>query len=116
MVGRVMVHYGVFAMKRSTINNLIEDAKDFFHEHHITLPPFAYWSPEDWRNRGAECDEIRDCMLGWDITDFGSGEFEKIGLVVFTVRNGHPTNPKYATKTYCETMLLVREDQRTPMP
>ena len=26
-------------------------------------------------DKGKEYDEIRDNMLGWDITDFGSGDF-----------------------------------------
>ena len=102
-------------MKRSEINALIEDAKSLLHKHEIKLPPFAYFSPLDWKKKGAQCDEIRACRLGWDITDFGSGDFEKIGLVVFTVRNGHRTLAPYTLKTYCEKILIVREDQRTPM-
>ena len=76
-------------MKRSEINRLIEDAKKLLHKNQMRLPPFAYWSPADWKKKGAECDEIRECRLGWDITDFGSGKFNEIGLSVFTVRNGH---------------------------
>lgn len=102
-------------MKRSQIDQLIEEAKSLLHNNCIKLPPFAYWSPADWKQKGAECDEIRQCKLGWDITDFGSGEFEKVGLVVFTVRNGHRTQAPYTAKTYCEKILIVREDQRTPM-
>lgn len=102
-------------MKRSEINQLIEHAKELLHRNHITLPPFAYWSPADWKKKGAECDEIRQCRLGWDITDFGSGKFEEIGLTVFTVRNGHREIKKYSDKTYCEKILIVREDQKTPM-
>lgn len=49
-------------MKRSEINKLIEDAKQLFHKNNITLPPFAYWVPDDWKNKDSECDEIRDCM------------------------------------------------------
>ncbi|MDP6780003.1 MAG: D-lyxose/D-mannose family sugar isomerase [Candidatus Latescibacteria bacterium] len=102
-------------MKRSEVNALIEDAKSLLHEHRITLPPFAYWSPEEWRSRGPECDEIRQCNLGWDITDFGASRFEELGLVVFTVRNGHREIDAYQDKTYCEKILVVRENQVTPM-
>ncbi|MBI4025899.1 MAG: D-lyxose/D-mannose family sugar isomerase [Verrucomicrobia bacterium] len=102
-------------MKRSEINQLIEAAKSLLHRHQMRLPPFAYWSPADWKKKGAECDEIRQCRLGWDITDFGAGDFEKMGLVVFTVRNGHRTLAPYTGKTYCEKILIVREDQITPM-
>lgn len=102
-------------MKRSKINRLIEEAKALLHHHGIRLPPFAYWTPADWKAKGAECDEIRRCGLGWDITDFGSGQFEKVGLVVFTVRNGHKSLAPFNAKTYCEKILIVRENQRTPM-
>jgi D-lyxose ketol-isomerase len=102
-------------MKRSEINALIAQAIDLLHANQIRLPPFGYWTPADWQAKGSECDEIRACKLGWDITDFGTGEFAKVGLVVFTVRNGHRQNAKYAGKTYCEKLLITREEQRTPM-
>lgn len=102
-------------MKRSEINRQIEAAKALLHKHHIKLPPFAYWSPGDWKKKGPECDEIRQCHLGWDITDFGSGKFDEIGLTVFTVRNGHRAIKAYSEKTYCEKILIVQENQRTPM-
>lgn len=34
----------------------------------------------EWAEKGDEIREIRDNMLGWDITDFGQGDFEKTGL------------------------------------
>ncbi|NQU40938.1 MAG: D-lyxose/D-mannose family sugar isomerase [Lentisphaerae bacterium] len=101
-------------MKRSTINELIENAKALLHDHQITLPPFAYWTPQEWATKGHECDEIRECMLGWDVTDFATGEFDKTGLVVFTARNGHKTIDSYKGKTYCEKILISREGQVTP--
>jgi D-lyxose ketol-isomerase len=102
-------------MRRSEINGLIDEAVKLLHKHQVRLPPFGYWTPEEWRNKGAECDEIRDCKLGWDITDFGLGAFDQIGLVVFTVRNGHHQRVPYTTKTYAEKILIVRENQHTPM-
>jgi D-lyxose ketol-isomerase len=102
-------------MLRSQINALIEEATGAFAAHDVHLPPFGYWTAEDWLTKGAEYDEIRDCRLGWDVTDFGSGRFEEIGLVVFTVRNGHPSLPRYRSTVYCEKLLLVGENQRTPM-
>lgn len=102
-------------MKRSRINKLIENAKELLHTYNITLPPFAYWTVDDWKNKGPECDEIRDCTLGWDITDFGRGNFDKIGLVLFTLRNGHPTMAKYKDKTYCEKLIVMKKGQVCPM-
>jgi len=102
-------------MKRSEVNRLIDQAKELLHRHHIKLPPFGYWSPEDWTTKGHECDEIRDCMLGWDVTDFGLGQFDQTGLTMFTVRNGHPSIGAYKGKTYCEKLLITQEQQVTPM-
>jgi D-lyxose ketol-isomerase len=102
-------------VKRSEINVLIDEALQILHSHQIRLPPFAYWTPAEWAKKGAECDEIRTCKLGWDITDFGSRQFDRVGLVVFTVRNGHHRLAPYTRKTYAEKILIVRENQRTPM-
>ncbi|HKQ83699.1 MAG TPA: D-lyxose/D-mannose family sugar isomerase [Steroidobacteraceae bacterium] len=102
-------------MKRSEINALIDDAIELLHSHQIRLPPFAYWAPAEWDKKSAECDEIRKCKLGWDITDFGSGVFDQVGLVVFTVRNGHHLLAPYTRKLYAEKVLIVRENQHTPM-
>ncbi|MFB3905011.1 MAG: D-lyxose/D-mannose family sugar isomerase [Acidobacteriota bacterium] len=102
-------------MKRSEINRLINDAKELLHRSNMSLPPFAYWSTEDWKRKGPECDEIRACRLGWDVTDFGLGRFDKAGLVIFTVRNGHPTIPEYRVKTYCEKIIIIQPGQRCPL-
>lgn len=102
-------------MKRSEINGLIDNAITLLHQHQIRLPPFAYWTPAQWAGKGRECDEIRQCKLGWDITDFGSGKFDHVGLVVFTVRNGHHKLAPYTAKPYAEKILIVRADQHTPM-
>ena len=102
-------------MKRSELNSLISKTVEFLKKNKFLLPPFAYWSPQEWRQKGDEVDEIRECMLGWDLTDFGSGDFLKTGLLLFTIRNGHNNNPKYTHKTYCEKLLITEEEQVTPM-
>ncbi len=101
-------------MKRSEINRHIRDAIQFCREHHFGLPPFAYWTPAEWRTRGHEYDEIRDCMLGWDVTDYGGGDYPRRGLLLFTLRNGSVSVARYADKTYCQKLLLVGEGQVTP--
>ncbi len=99
-------------MKRSEINVLMEEAKAFFDEHKFCLPPWAFWKPSDWAGRLNECREIVENQLGWDITDFGSGDFESKGLLLFTIRNG---NPKRDKKPYAEKIMIVGEEQETPM-
>ena len=100
-------------MKRSELNKIIIDTKQFLDEKNFILPPFAYWSPEEWVKKDHEYDEIRDNMMGWDITDFGSGDFSKCGLLMFTIRNGNTHDKKY-TKTYGEKLLIIGEGQLTP--
>jgi D-lyxose ketol-isomerase len=99
-------------MKRSEINAIIRDSKDFLAKMKFLLPPFAGWSPGDWASKGPECRQIVEQQLGWDITDFGIGEFDKTGLFLFTVRNGTIGDP--AGKTYAEKIMIVRENQLTP--
>jgi D-lyxose ketol-isomerase len=103
-------------MKRSEINAIMRDADDFIRSHGFHLPPFAYWTPEAWAAMGEEAREVVECDLGWDITDFGSGDYEKVGLFLFTIRNGHPENLKRMRgKLYCEKLLISDIDQVTPM-
>ena len=93
-------------MKRSEINAIIKDAIDFLGEHKFLLPPFAYFSPEEWKDKNHEYDEIRNNVLGWDITDFGSGDFNKCGLFLFTLRNGNMFNDD-DQKVYAEKMKPI---------
>lgn len=100
-------------MKRSEINRYLRTAEAAFARAGFHLPPFARLSAEEWKNLGDEYDEIRENMLGWDITDFGGGDFEKLGLLLLTMRNGAIGDP--ASKTYAEKLMYVLEDQVTPM-
>jgi len=100
-------------MKRSELNNIMKDAVAFINKMNFLLPPFAFWSPEEWAEKGHDYDEIRDNMLGWDITDFGSGDFRKVGLLMFTIRNGNFNDKKYV-KPYAEKLLIVEDGQVTP--
>lgn len=102
-------------MKRSEINKAIKKALKLFKKYRISLPPFLKWSPEDWAVKGAEANEIRENMLGWDITDYGQGDFSKIGLLLITLRNGNQKNPEKYPKPYAEKLMVVMENQVTPM-
>jgi D-lyxose ketol-isomerase len=98
-------------MKRSEINSIIIQVKEFFAEHQFMLPKWAFWPPENWKGTYEKCFEIIDNRLGWDITDFGSGDFEHIGLSLFTIRNG---NWSKKDKMYCEKIMIADENQETP--
>ncbi len=99
-------------MKRSEINDLLRTSLDFFGNMNFKLPPWAYWSPQEWKGKYDIVSEIVDNMLGWDLTDFGSGDFHKRGLILFAIRNGNPGKDK---KTYAEKIMIVEENQETPM-
>lgn len=101
-------------MKRSELNKIISDAIQFVEKREIPLPPFAYWGPEEWKKAGEEDRELVDNMLGWDITDFGSGDFAKIGLTIFTFRNGNFYEKEKYPKPYAEKLLLVGDGQILP--
>ena len=98
-------------MKRSEINSAIQWAADLMKAYHISLPVYADWSPAEWKAHEAETGLIRRLMLGWDITDYGCGDFDRIGTVLYTVRNGSDTEPDVGVP-YCEKYLIVKEGQR----
>lgn len=101
-------------MKRSEINRAIKEMEALVNEYRFALPPFCHFTPEEWETKGSEYDEIRDNMLGWDITDYGLGDFEKVGFALITIRNGNQNNPKYK-KVYAEKLLMLKEGQTSPM-
>ena len=95
-------------MKRSEINRCIQEFLEFADARQFFLPPWARHTPEQWSHVGPEADEIRRAGLGWDVTDFGSGQFRKIGLTLFTLRNGLPGEGQApAAKDYCEKVMMV---------
>ena len=62
-----------------------------------------------------EYDEIRDNMLGWDITDYGLGRFDEVGFSLITLRNGNPKKKDQYPKPYAEKLLYIKEGQMAPM-
>jgi hypothetical protein len=100
-------------MKRSEINALLAEGRDFFLQNGFRLPPFAFFPPGKWRDLGPACRGIAECGLGWDVTDFGFGRFDEIGLLLFTLRNG--TADGRHPKPYAEKVMMVRENQVTPL-
>ncbi|MDR1329814.1 MAG: D-lyxose/D-mannose family sugar isomerase [Oscillospiraceae bacterium] len=101
-------------MKRSEINDILRRAEEFIVSRGFILPRFARFKPEKWSALGGEWDEVRDNMLGWDVTDYGHGRFYEIGLTLFTIRNGSLTDARYSKK-YAEKLLISEEGQICPM-
>ncbi len=101
-------------MKRSKINAAIKELENMARQNGFSLPPFCNWTPQEWNEKNSEYDEIRDNMLGFDITDYGMGNFDKVGFSLITLRNGNQNNPKYK-KVYAEKLLMLKEGQHSPM-
>jgi hypothetical protein len=70
-------------MKRSEINLSYRQAQACFRQHGWTLPPHPHW----------------------DITDFGLGDFVRVGLTLVNLAN----EPEY-----CEKLMYARKGQTTP--
>ncbi len=100
-------------MKRSEINRSLRWAKDFLEANNHRLPPMAYWDMDTWRVHKAQLDTVKRTMLGWDITDFGTGNFAEIGAVLYTIRNGLLADPSVGVP-YCEKFILMKDGQRLP--
>ncbi|BED46643.1 hypothetical protein VEE63_28210 [Escherichia coli] len=68
-------------MKRSQINYVIDKAHAIAQTFRVCLPEFAYFTVDDWLQRERDnWQEVVDLQLGWDITDFGRGDFNQTGL------------------------------------
>jgi len=100
-------------LNRARVEASLFIAKIVFAHFKFHLPSYAAWSVADWDRAGPEYNEVRDCMLGWDVTDFGSLDFEHIGRTLFTLRNGNLHDLRYP-KGYAEKLILDPEGQRAP--
>jgi hypothetical protein len=78
------------------------------------MPPFAYWASEEMKSRRPS--GIVDSRLGWDITDYGQGKYDELGLFLFTVRNGSAEDlTRGKGMLYAEKIMITRENQLSPM-
>lgn len=102
-------------MKRSEINIALKELEAMVKRYCFPLPSFCQFTPEEWNCKGHEYDEIRDNMLGWDITDFGLGNFDQIGFSLITLRNGNLKMKEKYPKTYAEKLLFLKEKQHAPL-
>ncbi len=103
-------------MKRSRINAIMAEADDFIRSFGFVLPPFANWSPAAFAGRKADAQRIIDARMGWDITDYGLGKYDSMGLFLFTLRNGQLADlQRGGGMCYAEKLLISKRDQLSPM-
>jgi len=101
-------------MLRSEVNEILSEADAFIRKHRFVMPPFAYWTPQEMVKRGQGA--IRERAMGWDITDYGQGKFDELGLFLFTVRNGLASDLSAGRgMVYAEKIMISRKDQLSPM-
>lgn len=101
-------------MQRSRVNDIMERADAFIRSFGYVLPPFAFWSPEELKERRPA--GVVGARLGWDITDYGQGKFDELGLFLFTVRNGSFADLKAGRgMLYAEKIMISRRGQLSPM-
>ncbi|WP_040489118.1 D-lyxose/D-mannose family sugar isomerase [Fulvimarina pelagi] len=103
-------------MKRSDINRIMADAAEMIARYGFILPPFANWTPEEFKARKDEARHVIDSRCGWDITDYGGGRYDEMGLFLFTLRNGRLSDLTAGRgMCYAEKLLISREKQLSPM-
>ncbi|MEX5727405.1 D-lyxose ketol-isomerase [Rhodovulum iodosum] len=103
-------------MKRSDINAIVSAADRFIAGFGFALPPFAGWTPAQFGDEAPNARRLVDARLGWDVTDYGQGRFDELGLVLFTLRNGRIDELQAGRgMVYAEKLLISRVGQLSPM-
>ncbi|GGL66851.1 D-lyxose/D-mannose family sugar isomerase [Wenxinia marina] len=103
-------------MKRSRINAIMAEADAMIRAHGFTLPPFARWTPAEFMAHREDARHVIDARCGWDITDYGAGRYDEMGLFLFTLRNGLLSDLTAGRgMCYAEKLLISKQDQLSPM-
>ena len=91
-------------------------ADEMIRHYGFVLPPWAYWTTDEFVARKDEAARVISARNGWDITDYGDGDFDKMGLFLFTLRNGLLDDlQRGGGMCYAEKLLISRQDQLSPM-
>jgi D-lyxose ketol-isomerase len=101
-------------VKRLQVERAVAAARAAFAAAGFRLPPFAEWTAADWAAH-ADSHAAR-AGLGWDVTDYGRGDFARCGLTLLTLRNGLAAELRAGRGfAYAEKLMLVGENQLAPM-
>ncbi len=99
-------------MNRSEINAALRAARSMCDSHGFALPGWADWTMAHHAANPEQSAFLIRRQIGWDVTDFGSGNFAARGLALLCIRNGIQGDA--AERPYAEKLLFVNEDQETP--
>ncbi|WP_299916059.1 D-lyxose/D-mannose family sugar isomerase [uncultured Roseobacter sp.] len=103
-------------MKRSRINDIMAEADEMIRSYGFVLPPFARWTPDEFHVRRDDARQVIAARCGWDITDYGAGRYDEMGLFLFTLRNGRLADlQRGGGMCYAEKLLISKQDQLSPM-
>ncbi len=103
-------------MKRSRINDIMAEADAMIRSFGFVLPPFAFWTPDEFKAKRDIASNVIDARCGWDITDYGAGRYDEMGLFLFTLRNGRLADlQRGGGMCYAEKLLISKQDQLSPM-
>lgn len=103
-------------MKRSRINDIMAEADAMIRQYGFILPPFAYWTPDQFKANAGIAQNVISARCGWDITDYGAGSYDEMGLFLFTLRNGRLADlQRGGGMCYAEKLLISKQDQLSPM-
>ena len=102
-------------IKQSEVNRLIQETLGRWQKLKVSVPPWAAYSPMDWRRQieegkeGLDISEMVKWGQGLDISNFPAlgvkPDFSQCGLVLITVEN---------TSEYCHKLMFQRQNQETP--
>ncbi len=106
------------SMIRPDIENLIDEALVYFKARSISLlPPNATWDVRQWtdffQRNPDRLDYFSENGIGWDVSDFGLGDFEKYGGVFYTVHNNTYSSLPSGFRM-AEKWILRNEGQGAP--
>jgi D-lyxose ketol-isomerase len=99
-------------MQRSEINRALRAARATCDDMRFALPDWADWTRADHLAHPEQSAFLVARQIGWDVTDFGSGDFARRGLVLCCTRNGIQGSPE--ERPYAEKLLFVGVGQETP--
>jgi len=103
-------------MKRSEVNEILREGDAFIRGFGVHLPPFADWTPERFAAEKPNAAALLSARLGWDVTDYGLGDFARTGLFLFTARNGELADLSAGRgMVYAEKIMITRRDQLAPL-
>ena len=102
-------------MKRSELEVVINSSLAMMDRQGFHLPPYAHWTPAQWREAGQEAQVLRGAGLGWNIVEFEKGAFFKSEIAVFTLRMGDYRDlSKGRGRLYGEKAFVLFEGQIVP--